>query len=51
MIGVTVFEMQNDPKDASVSSLTDSLRGILSGHWDLEKERDEGLRKKYGIAD
>ena len=37
------------PKDAS--PLTDSLRGILRGHWDLDEARDEGLRKKYEIAD
>ncbi len=39
------------PKDAVVSSLTDSLTGILKGNYDLERERDEGLRKKYEITD
>lgn len=37
------------PKDAS--PLTDSLRGILDGRWDLDAARDEGLRKKYEIGD
>lgn len=39
------------PKDAVVSSLTDSLTGILKGNYDLDRERETGLKKKYEITD
>ena len=38
------------PRDAVVSYLTDSLTGVLKGDYDLKKEKEEGLRKKYEIA-
>lgn len=36
------------PKDTTVSCLTDSLTGIIKGSYDLDKEKEEGLIKKYG---
>ena len=41
------------PKDAAVSYLTDSLRGILRENTaiDLDSEKMERLREKYEIAD
>ena len=39
------------PKDVAVSSLTDSLTGILKGNCDLDQARAEGLGAKYEIAD
>lgn len=39
------------PKDTAVSYLTDSLTGILKGNYDLERERDTELRRKYEIVD
>ena len=39
------------PKEAAVSYLTDSLSGILSGDYDMDRMREEGLRKKYEITD
>ena len=39
------------PKEATVSYLTDSLTGILKGDYDLDQAREEGLAKKYEIAD
>ena len=39
------------PKEATVSYLTDSLTGILKGDYDLDQEKEEGLAKKYEIAD
>jgi antitoxin (DNA-binding transcriptional repressor) of toxin-antitoxin stability system len=39
------------PRDAVVSYLTDSLTGVPRGDHDLKKEKEEGLRKKYEIAD
>ena len=39
------------PKEAAVSYLTDSLSGILSGDYDKDRMREEGLRKKYEITD
>lgn len=39
------------PKNKSVSYLTDSLKGILKLDDDLEKERTERLKNKYGIID
>lgn len=35
------------PKDATVSYLTDSLTGILKDNYDLDKEKEERLKKKY----
>lgn len=39
------------PRDAAVSFLTDSLTGILKGDADPERAREEGLARKYEIAD
>ena len=39
------------PKDSAVSYLTDSLTGILKEGTDLENAKEEGLKKKYEIAD
>ena len=39
------------PKEATVSYLTDSLTGILKGDDDPGRAREEGLAKKYEIAD
>ena len=39
------------PKEATVSYLTDSLTGILKGDDDLDQVREEGLAKKYEVAD
>lgn len=39
------------PKDAAVSSLTDSLTGILKGDHDLDRAREERVRAKYEAAD
>ncbi len=39
------------PRGAVLSSITDSLTGILQGHGDIDPAREEGLRKKYEIAD
>lgn len=36
------------PKDVAVSYLTDSLIGILKGEYDLEEEKSERLKEKYG---
>jgi prevent-host-death family protein len=36
------------PKDATVSYLTDSLTGILREHYDLNDEKAERLKEKYG---
>lgn len=38
------------PKDATVSYLTDSLTGILKKEYDLDAEKSERMREKYGIA-
>lgn len=35
------------PKDATVTYLTDSLTGILKGDYDLDKEKEERLMKKF----
>lgn len=35
------------PKDATVTYLTDSLTGILKGHYDLEEEKEMRLNEKY----
>lgn len=39
------------PRGMVISSITDSLTGILHGHGDIDTAREEGLRKKYEIAD
>ena len=39
------------PKEAAVSYLTDSLSDILNGDYDMDRMREEGLRKKYEITD
>ena len=39
------------PKGTTVSYLTDSLKGILKGGYDIDSAREEGLKAKYEIAD
>lgn len=39
------------PKDAAVSYLTDSLTGILKGNYDMNEEKSERLKEKYGFTD
>lgn len=39
------------PKDAAISYLTDSLTGILSKDYDLDRMKAERLRDKYEIID
>ena len=39
------------PKDTTVSYLTDSLRGILKGDYDPDREKAERLAEKYETAD
>lgn len=39
------------PRDASVSYLTDTLTGVLSGTNTNDDPRMESLKKKYEIAD
>ena len=39
------------PEDAAVSSITDSLTGILKGNYDPGRAREEGLAQKYEITD
>ncbi len=39
------------PREATVSFLSDSLRGILKGIDDPDNARDEALREKYEITD
>ena len=38
------------PKEAAVSSLTDSLTGILKGNFSMESEKDKALEEKYEIS-
>lgn len=38
------------PKNTAVSYLTDSLTGIIKGSYNLDKEKEEGLIKKYGSS-
>ncbi len=38
------------PKEASASYLTDSLTGILKGSYDIDTEKEDGLKEKYEIA-
>ena len=39
------------PKDAAVSYLTDSLTGIIKGNYDMNEEKSERLKEKYGFTD
>ena len=39
------------PREAAVSYLTDSLRGILKEDADLDQVKEERLREKYAITD
>ncbi len=39
------------PKDAAISYLTDSLTGILKGNYDLDEEKAERMKEKYGSID
>lgn len=34
-------------KDKDPESLTDSLRGIMKGNYDLEEEKRQALEEKY----
>ena len=38
------------PLNTVMSSLTESLIGIVKGDYDLEQVRDEYFREKYGLA-
>ena len=38
------------PKDTAVSYITDSLSGIIKESYDLDKEKEEVLFKKYGSS-
>lgn len=39
------------PKEATISYLTDSLRGVLHGGYDLDEMKKERLQEKYGSID
>lgn len=39
------------PHEAAVSYLTDSLKGILKGDYDLEEAKAERLKEKYEAVD
>ena len=39
------------PKNAAISSITDSLTGILKGDYTLGQERSTVLKEKYEITD
>lgn len=39
------------PKEASVTYLSDSLRGILKNQYDMDEERTKALKDKYAITD
>lgn len=39
------------PKDAAISYLTDSLTGILKDEYNLDEEKSERLKEKYGFID
>lgn len=39
------------PKEATISYLTDSLRGVLKGDYDLDEVKTERLQEKYGSFD
>lgn len=38
------------PKEATASFLTDSLTGILKDNMDINSEKDEYVRSKYGLT-
>ena len=37
------------PKDAAISYLTDSLTGILKDEYNLDEEKSDRLKDKYGF--
>ncbi len=39
------------PRNATVSYLTDSLTGILSGNTDIDEVKEERLKEKYAVTD
>lgn len=39
------------PKDAAISYLTDSLTGILKEDYNLNEEKSERMKEKYGLVD
>ena len=39
------------PREATVSYLTDSLTGILSGDTEIKEARKERMRERYAVAD
>ena len=39
------------PRSHTVSYLTDSLKGIVKGDYDLEEEREKALKSKYALSD
>lgn len=39
------------PKSQSISYLTDSLTGVIKGNYNLKKEKQEKLGKKYEMHD
>lgn len=39
------------PKEAAVSSLTDSLTGILKGNYSMDSAKAKALGEKYEISD
>lgn len=39
------------PHDASLTYLTDSLKGILKGNYDLNEAKTERLKEKYEVVD
>ena len=39
------------PREAAVSYLTDSLKGILKENADMDQVKEERLREKYAITD
>lgn len=39
------------PKDAAISYLTDSLTGILKDEYNLDEEKSERMKEKYGLID
>jgi prevent-host-death family protein len=39
------------PQSQVVSFLSDSLLGVLSGNYDLDKEKELALKEKYEAAD
>ncbi|MBQ9252507.1 MAG: type II toxin-antitoxin system prevent-host-death family antitoxin [Clostridia bacterium] len=39
------------PREATVSYLTDSLTGILSGDTEIKEARKERMKERYAVAD